>query len=151
MTCTREDDKEHDEKLDPRIRVIITTLERCVSQPWFFAYANPRPLSLELEKLVKFPDALQAWTFLLDRLSKGAEAYKALQTRPKFSLCDSFACTLSGRVVGDSSKQCSTCRSVLYCSQECQRADWWERHHRECSRIQDDHIGALIVSPKNHD
>ncbi|XP_010548553.1 PREDICTED: ubiquitin carboxyl-terminal hydrolase 19-like [Tarenaya hassleriana] len=45
---------------------------------------------------------------------------------------DAAECAVCGKV---SSKKCSRCKSVRYCSAECQRSDWNSGHKRKCKEI----------------
>lgn len=49
-------------------------------------------------------------------------------------LCDNLSCVPTGRRERDwaSSKICSGCHAVVYCSRECQRLDWGKLHKSEC-------------------
>ncbi|KAK7002301.1 hypothetical protein R3P38DRAFT_3042284 [Favolaschia claudopus] len=55
-------------------------------------------------------------------------------THPSRSVCGNSTC---GIIVEKSKlKRCSRCRSVLYCSRECQTSDWRCRHRVSCDREQ---------------
>ncbi|EAU87070.1 hypothetical protein CC1G_11250 [Coprinopsis cinerea okayama7 len=48
-------------------------------------------------------------------------------------LCDNIQCP--GLLATTKTRQCSACRSVIYCSEDCQIADWAPHHRRECRVI----------------
>ncbi|XP_010525922.1 PREDICTED: ubiquitin carboxyl-terminal hydrolase 19 [Tarenaya hassleriana] len=59
--------------------------------------------------------------------------------RREFMASDAAECAVCGEV---SSKKCSRCKSVRYCSAECQRSDWNSGHKRKCKDI-----GSINLTP----
>ncbi|KAJ3531965.1 hypothetical protein NMY22_g7940 [Coprinellus aureogranulatus] len=58
------------------------------------------------------------------------------------NLCDNIQHKSSPRrhvVPADGEKICGACRSVSYCSKECQAADWNKHHRLECSALSDNY------------
>ncbi|KAK6974486.1 hypothetical protein R3P38DRAFT_2668189 [Favolaschia claudopus] len=55
-------------------------------------------------------------------------------THPLRSVCGNSTCAII--VEKPKLKRCSRCRSVLYCSRECQTSDWRCRHRVSCDREQ---------------
>jgi hypothetical protein len=43
-----------------------------------------------------------------------------------------FTCSLCGENMEDNSIQCPKCRSLSYCSRDCQKKHWREGHSKEC-------------------
>mmetsp|Transcript_9475 Transcript_9475/g.14470 ORF Transcript_9475/g.14470 Transcript_9475/m.14470 type:complete len:273 (-) Transcript_9475:62-880(-) len=65
------------------------------------------------------------------------EKYEEVKDIPKMGICFSSQCTLpNGRVEYSKTMYCDRCRSVTYCSRECQIADWKE-HKDECGIFAD--------------
>jgi ubiquitin carboxyl-terminal hydrolase 36/42 len=60
-----------------------------------------------------------------------------------FMAVDAEDCSVCGNF---STKKCSRCKSVRYCSAECQRSDWSSGHQRNC---RDYGITTLTPSAKN--
>ncbi|CAD5329656.1 unnamed protein product [Arabidopsis thaliana] len=60
-----------------------------------------------------------------------------------FMAVDAEGCSVCGNF---STKKCSRCKSVRYCSAECQRSDWSSGHQRNC---RDYGITTLTPSAKN--
>lgn len=42
-------------------------------------------------------------------------------------------------------KECARCRSVIYCSRECQKEDWEEYHRYECEHMSRDSAGRFLL------
>ncbi|KAJ3530761.1 hypothetical protein NMY22_g8436 [Coprinellus aureogranulatus] len=58
-------------------------------------------------------------------------------------LCDYLHCPGNRRTFTPS-KTCSSCHSLMYCSTECQKADWVSLHRQECKAAQIDYEQALM-------
>ncbi|KAH6899501.1 hypothetical protein BKA70DRAFT_1406327 [Coprinopsis sp. MPI-PUGE-AT-0042] len=41
-------------------------------------------------------------------------------------------------------KACSSCKTVLYCSVECQTQDWKDRHREECNVMRQSHLSSIV-------
>eukprot|EP00984_Skeletonema_dohrnii_P011225 scaffold4462_cov119-Skeletonema_dohrnii-CCMP3373.AAC.8 len=55
------------------------------------------------------------------------EKYEEVKSIPKMAICYNLQCPNSyGEVERSKTMYCSRCRSVTYCSRECQKADWAE-------------------------
>jgi hypothetical protein len=67
-----------------------------------------------------------------------------LQTRKPRLMCSAKLCEK------DPSKGsvCSECRSVRYCSKECQRADWKIRHKKLCKTLSKNHVEFMKATSK---
>ncbi|ESQ46454.1 hypothetical protein EUTSA_v10000088mg [Eutrema salsugineum] len=50
--------------------------------------------------------------------------------RRDFMVSDTSVCAVCGKL---STKQCSRCKSVKYCSADCQASDWKSGHNRKCN------------------
>ncbi|KAF6741661.1 hypothetical protein DFP72DRAFT_243270 [Ephemerocybe angulata] len=64
---------------------------------------------------------------------------RQLSTRHRIELCDNLnhknrRINEGGRDALHEPKECSHCRTAVYCSRECQREDWEKYHKEECSR-----------------
>ena len=63
------------------------------------------------------------------------EAYEEVKSIPKMGVCFNQHCAHPKRSVERSKLRCcSRCRSVTYCSRECQAADWSE-HKELCDEV----------------
>ncbi len=63
------------------------------------------------------------------------EAYEEVKSITKMGLCFSQHCAHPGRIVERSKLRCcSRCRSITYCSRECQVADW-SSHKEQCDEV----------------
>ncbi|KAJ3538004.1 hypothetical protein NMY22_g5358 [Coprinellus aureogranulatus] len=97
-------------------------------------------------KLYKNPHIAPVWDDFRAALRDRMEAYTTM-TDGSGHLCDNFSpntaqCDHTARMrrpPNDKGKQCSGCSYVVYCSEECQKQDWQERHRDECKRARLDH------------
>lgn len=63
------------------------------------------------------------------------EKYEEVKSITRLCLCHNEQCRLpGGKVERSKSLCCGRCRSVTYCSRECQKSDW-KRHKKECGAI----------------
>jgi hypothetical protein len=70
----------------------------------------------------------------------GAGAARYSQVR-----CARQGCKARAQADGRPLERCGRCRCVHYCSTECQRADWVQRHRSECAKMQA-HPGLLVLT-----
>ncbi|KAJ3507803.1 hypothetical protein NMY22_g16818 [Coprinellus aureogranulatus] len=73
-------------------------------------------------------------TVSLDFLAGSLTPFK----RDVYSLCDNLDCDRD-LVSSTSSRMCSGCNSVVYCSDACQQYDWEELHRGECHAAREDY------------
>ncbi|KAG8826288.1 hypothetical protein FRB91_004046 [Serendipita sp. 411] len=76
-----------------------------------------------------------------DNLARALEALgrmeEAKETRlrgrgPQNISCTNWTCTIQQGLGFDKLKTCSQCKSVFYCSPNCQKMDWKTRHKKTC-------------------
>lgn len=65
----------------------------------------------------------------------------------KYHLKMHLSCAIEG-CQQVATKSCSTCKMVLYCSRECQRRHWLERHRAKCSPEPAVITGEVLPNPK---
>ncbi|KAJ7776881.1 hypothetical protein DFH07DRAFT_979065 [Mycena maculata] len=75
------------------------------------------------------------------------ERVKVLDTwesagRPSFLACDNMKCNKINKK--DRFRRCSACHSASYCSSECQRVDWLDRHRNTCDTFRSTHLAYGI-------
>ncbi|TEB05150.1 hypothetical protein FA13DRAFT_1265039 [Coprinellus micaceus] len=68
------------------------------------------------------------WRVVLDRGS----LYMKLEGTDYLNICDNISCERTVDKQECTSRQCSGCSSVMYCSQSCQSLDWDAFHRAEC-------------------
>ncbi|KAF7288601.1 MYND-type domain-containing protein [Mycena indigotica] len=90
---------------------------------------------LDARNFFKDAESLDAWhafTELVTERTRLAEAFKATLDVDLLRACNNATCKKKGQT-GDL-KRCARCQTAIYCSKECQAADWKKRHKLECGK-----------------
>lgn len=70
-----------------------------------------------------------------ERLQAATQERLAEQLRGGQAICGARGCGKSVRADGSLLLLCAACKSIAYCSDACQRADWKPRHKAECKAL----------------
>ncbi|KAJ3530968.1 hypothetical protein NMY22_g8345 [Coprinellus aureogranulatus] len=85
------------------------------------------PLEVE-SKLLNMQMIKDAWKEFKIAFQLWEKTFRGIPFGP-IELCDNPSCDWKNQ---DKRRECGGCSSVIYCSSECQRQDWEERHRDEC-------------------
>ncbi|KAJ7167999.1 hypothetical protein C8R46DRAFT_259346 [Mycena filopes] len=98
-------------------------------------------LQRSLEEVTNLPAAFKSsafmadWNVFVDSATEHMECYERWKANSKAALkaCDNMKC---GKIAAKAQfKCCATCRTVNYCSVDCQAVDWCEGHREVCDKL----------------
>ncbi|EAU87264.1 hypothetical protein CC1G_10858 [Coprinopsis cinerea okayama7 len=115
--------EEEGEPSDPSLVFYNRQLDRFWNDMYAVVDERNQVLFRHQKKELRFPD------------NPVASYHSTPRFFPKVYFCDNFQCTTSPldlRSQDLSSRKCSACSLMVYCSLECQHQDWVLRHREEC-------------------
>ncbi|KAJ6605183.1 hypothetical protein DFH09DRAFT_1299924 [Mycena vulgaris] len=130
------------------IRVVVTTLVRDVLPPFLVSHSLLSALKPAMGQVQKFTttSSFKAsaiytdWTrfsgLANERIALMQQYDRGLFAHLKLQACENSKCSRPGLRSEDEFKRCCGCLASVYCSQECQVADWNDGGHRDiCEAI----------------